>query len=248
VTGVALAPEAPKVHAIIYSWPKVHENAFAIATALAGHAARVSVVACTDGPLVHDPEIEVFPLDNSAFFGQQFEKTIEVFDGEILLQIAADTTTASWGALAQQCAQRFQSNPILGVWTPDIDGTTWPNERVMLYQTQDPTLIGVVQTDCIVWAMRRSIVEFLKTLDYSATPLGWGIDWAAIAHAHANKQRVVRDLGVKVHHRIGGSGYDRQEADRQRNLFLSSIPDEDKVQLYLLYALVGARALAQQRP
>ena len=59
---------------------------------------------------------------------------------------------------------------------------------------------------------------------------------------------MVRDLGVKVHHRIGGSGYDRLEADRQRNVFLSSIPDEDKVQLYLLYALVGARALAQQQP
>jgi hypothetical protein len=248
VTGVAPAPEAPRVHAIIYSWPKVHENAFAIASALVGHAARVSVVACTDAPLAHDPAVEVFLLDNNCYFGRQFEKTLDVFEGDVLLQIAADTTTASWGALAEQCAQRFQANPILGVWTPDIDGTTWPNERVMLYQTQDPTLIGVVQTDCIVWAMRRSIVEFLKTLDYSATPLGWGIDWAAIAHAHANKQRVVRDLGVKVHHRIGGSGYDRLEADRQRNLFLSSIPDEDKVQLYLLYALVGARALAQQRP
>jgi hypothetical protein len=247
VTGAAAAPEAPRVHAIVYSWPKVHENAFAIATALEGSAARVSVVACTDEPLEHAPSLEVFLLDNSCFFGRQFEKTIEVFDGDVLLQIAADTTTASWPSLAQQCAKRFQDNPALGVWTPDIDGTTWPNERVTLYQTQDPTLIGVVQTDCIVWAIRRPIVDYLKTLDYSATPLGWGIDWAAIAHAHANNQRVVRDLAVKIHHRIGGSGYDRFEADRQRNLFLSRIPDDDKVQLYLLYAVVSARALAQQQ-
>jgi len=247
VTGPVAAPPTPRVHAIIYSWPRVHENAFAMAQALAGHAARVSVVACTDEPLVHDPGIEVFVLDNSCYFGRQFEKTIEVFDGDVLLQIAADTTTESWGVLAQQCAQRFQANAILGVWTPDIDGTTWPNERVQLYQTQDPTLIGVVQTDCIVWAMRRSIVEFLRTLDYSITPLGWGIDWAAIAHAHANGLRVLRDLSIKVHHRIGGSGYDRFEADRQRNAFLNRIPDEDKVQLYLLYAVVSARALAQQQ-
>ena len=246
MTGAAPG-EAPKVHAIIYSWPRVHESAFAIARELAGAAARVSVVACTDEPLAHDPAVEVFTLDNSAYFGRQFEKTIEVFDGDILLQIAADTTTASWATLALQCAQRFQVNPILGVWTPDIDGTTWPNERVKLYQTQDPNLIGVVQTDCIVWAMRRSIVDYLKTLDYTATPLGWGIDWAAIAHAHANKLRVLRDLGVKIHHRIGGSGYDRFEADRQRDLFLSRIPDEDKIQLYLLYAVVSARALAAQK-
>jgi len=238
----------PKVHAIIYSWPQVHERAFAIAAALRGAVARVSVVACTDDPLQHDPDLEVFLLDNSCYFGRQFERSIEVFDGDILLQIAADTATASWEQLAQQCVQRFQDIPILGVWTPDIDGTTWPNERVMLYQTQDPQLIGVVQTDCIVWAMRRTIVEYLRTLDYSATPLGWGIDWAAIAHAHANKLRVLRDLGVKVQHRIGGSGYDRMEADRQRNEFLNRIPDEDKVQLHLLYALVSARALAAQRP
>jgi hypothetical protein len=247
VTGAASAPPAPRVHAIIYSWPRLHENAFAIATALTGHAAHVSVVACTDEPLVHDPAIEVFLLDNSCFFGRQFEKTIEVFDGEVLLQIAADTSTDSWPALATQCAQRFQANPSLGVWTPDIDGTTWPNERVLLYQTADPTLVGVVQTDCIVWALRRSIVEYLRTLDYGMTPLGWGIDWAAIAHAHANNLRVMRDLGVKIHHRIGGSGYDRFEADRQRNEFLSRIPDDDKVQLYLLYALVSARTLAQQQ-
>ncbi len=237
----------PNVHAIIYSWPKVHENAFAIAAALRGSVARASVVACTDDRLEHDAAIEVFTLDNSAYFGRQFEKTIEVFDGDILLQIAADTATTSWPALAQRCAARFQQIPILGVWTPDIDGTTWPNARVALYETADPSLIGVVQTDCIVWAMRRSIVEYMKTLDYSETPLGWGIDWAAIAHAHANKLRVLRDLGVKVHHRIGGSGYDRLEADRQRNAFLARIPDEDKVQLNLLYALVTARALAAQR-
>ncbi|HLI65017.1 MAG TPA: hypothetical protein VKU90_01515 [Caulobacteraceae bacterium] len=240
-------PDAPKIHAILYSWPAVHENAFAIARALAGHAARVSVVACSDTPLPAAPDVEIVPLDNSAYFGRQFEKTIEVFDGDVLLQIAADTTTASWPALARQCALRYQTIPNLGVWTPDIDGTTWPNERVVLYNTADPALIGVVQTDCIVWAMSKPIVEFLKTLDYGCAPLGWGIDWAASAHAHAKGLRVLRDLTVKLHHRIGGSGYDRFEADRQRNEFLSKLPDEDKIQLFLLYAVVNGRAHALAR-
>ena len=113
MTGVVSAPEAPKVHAIIYSWPKVHENALAIASALVGHAARVSVVACADEPLEHDPGVEVFLLDKSCYFGRQFEKTIEVFDGDVLLQIAADTTTASWGALASpvRAALPGQSRP-----------------------------------------------------------------------------------------------------------------------------------------
>ena len=230
--------EPVKIHAVIYSWPAVHANAFAIARQLAAHVHKVSVVACTDTPLAPEPDLDVVLLDNSAYFGRQFEKTIEVFDGEVLLQIAADTATDSWATVAGQCAARFQNNPKVAIWTPDIDGTTWPNSRVFLYRTEDPNLIGIVQTDCIVWAMSRPIVDFLKTLDYSRTPLGWGIDWAAIAHAYANNLRVLRDLSVKIHHRIGGSGYDRAEADRQKNHFLSALCDDDKIQLQLMSGVI----------
>ena len=165
----------------------MHENAFAIAAALTGHAARVSVVACTDEPLAHDPALEVFLLDNSCYFGRQFEKTIEVFDGDILLQIAADTTTASWGALAQQCAQRFQANPILGVWTPrhrrhhlaERAGDALPDPGPHPDRRRADRLhrLGDAKID-------RGVSE---NTGLFATPLGWGIDWAAIAHAHANK-------------------------------------------------------------
>jgi hypothetical protein len=230
--------DALRVHAIIYSWPAVHANAFSIARALAGHVYRVSIVACTDTPLEHEPDLDVVVLDNSAYFGRQFEKTIEVFDGDVLLQIAADTTTPSWPAVASQCAKRFAANDKLAIWTPDIDGTTWPNERVFLYRTEDPNMIGIVQTDCIVWAMRRPIVDFLRAMDYARTPLGWGIDWAAIAHAYANGQRVLRDLSVKIHHRIGGSGYDRDEANRQKDHFLSALSDDDKIQLLLMSGVI----------
>ena len=80
-------------------------------------------------------------------------------------------------------AQAAQVNRLrvekIGIWTPDIDGTTWPNNRVFLYSTNEPELFGVVQTDCIVWAIRSDLVAYLRSLDYSPTPLGWGIDWAA---------------------------------------------------------------------
>jgi hypothetical protein len=207
----------------------------------------VTIVACTDTPLQHDPELDVVLLDNSAYFGRQFEKTVEVFDGDVLLQIAADTTTESWPDMAARCAACYRSTPNLAVWSPDIDGTTWPNSRVFLYQTSDPNLIGIVQTDCIVWAMSREIVEFLKPLDYGRTPLGWGIDWAAIAHAYSNNQRVLRDLSVKVHHRIGGSGYDRTEADRQKNHFLSALSDDDRIQLLMMSGVIDALDLRLPR-
>ncbi|HXQ10028.1 MAG TPA: hypothetical protein VN805_03410 [Caulobacteraceae bacterium] len=227
-----------KLHAILYSWPAVHARAFEIARSLVGHADRVTIVACSDAPLDDDDQaVEVVRLDNSQYFGGQFKKTIEVFEGDVLLQIAADTWTDSWPAVADRCAARFQASPQLGIWTPHIDGTGWSTDRVFLFGTDDRDLIGVIQTDCIVWALRRPIVDYLKTLDYACTPLGWGIDWAAVAHAYALNLRVVRDNTVKVGHRLGGSGYDHAEADRQQQMFLQQMPDDDKVQFALLNAL-----------
>jgi len=229
----------PRVHAIIYSWPAVHRQAFEIAKQIAPHVHRASVVACSDTPVQHEAGLEVFMLDNSCYFGRQFQKTIEVFDGDVLLQIAADTT-ADWAAVARQCQMRFQSVPNLAVWSPDIDGTTWPNQHVTLYNTDDPNLIGIVQSDCIVWALSRPLVDFLRTLDFSKTPLGWGIDWAAIAHSYANGGRVMRDLAVKIHHTLG-TGYNREEADRQRHVFLAALPENDRIQLLMMYGVIDAR-------
>jgi hypothetical protein len=230
----------PRVHAIIYSWPAVHRQAFEIAKQINRHVHRASVVACSDTPIQHDASLEVFMLDNSCYFGRQFEKTIEIFEGEVLLQIAADTTTEDWGAVARQCQTRFQSVPNLAIWSPDIDGTTWPNNQVTLYNTSDPNLIGIVQSDCIVWALSHTMVDFLRTLDFSKTPLGWGIDWAAIAHAYANGGRVMRDLSVKIHHTLG-TGYNREEANRQKEIFLSTLSENDRIQVLMMSGVIDAR-------
>jgi hypothetical protein len=227
-----------KTHAVVYSWPRVETQAVAIAGALSNHVHRVSIVQCTDYPVRSDNGVETFVLDNSCYFGEQFRKTLDVFDGDILLQVAADASTDDWGQLARQCEARFRSIPRLGIWAPDIEGTSWRNDRVVLYATDDPEIVGVGQTDVIVWGVRNEIVRYLRSLDYSATPLGWGIDWAAIAHAYANKFRVVRDLSVKIHHPTG-TGYDRAEAHRQRNAFLGTLAEDEKVLLYLLLRAVG---------
>jgi hypothetical protein len=232
---------ALKLHAMVFSWPGHAHEAFKICTAIAGKADRLTVIDASTDPIPGEGQWDWVKIDKECYFGGQFHSALGVFDGDILLQIQADAWSEDWDLLISACRSRFAQLPELGIWCPEVDFTAWPTEKVKLFAMKNPQLIGVVQTDCIVWAMSRPIVEFLRTLDYSITPLGWGIDWAAIAHAHANNLRVFRDMAVKIHHRIGGSGYDRMEADRQRNEFLNRLSDDDKIQLYLLYSVVAGR-------
>jgi hypothetical protein len=231
----------PRLHAVVYAWPRVKSQAQHILDAVSPHVHRASVVLCADDPLERGANDNVYLLGGGAHFGEQFAKAIEIFDGDVLLQIAADVTAPSWSRVAGQCAARFQAMPNLGLWSPDIDGSVWPTSQVAFYQTQDPDLFGVLQTDTLVWAMRKGVVDYLKTLDYALTPLGDGIDWAAAAHAYANKLRVMRDLSVRVSHPVG-AGHDRLEADRRMTPFLASLPDDEKIQLSLLLSAMKRRA------
>ena len=133
--------------------------------------------------------------------------------------------------------------PELGIWGPDIDFTTWPTKRVKLFDTGDPQLVGIVQSDCIVWALRRPVVEFLKRFDYTNNNLGYGIDWAAIAHCYATNALVLRDLSLRIRHPMG-SGYSHEQAHRQMWGFLNQMDQRERIQFALLWAYIGARDLA----
>ena len=224
---------AINVHAIVYAWPRVHRAAFEIAKSLTGHVERVSIVLCTDDPFDNPDSIDVHVLGNSCYFGSQFERTVRIFAGDILLQIAADTETDSWPGLARHCAKKFVDQPRLGIWAPQTDWSAWHGQHTELMRMRDSDLVAVWQTDCIVWAIRREIVEFMKTLDYSVTPLGWGIDWAAISRAYATGFFVARDSEAKIRH-PKGSGYDHHDARIQEAAFLRTLPHEERIQLELL--------------
>jgi hypothetical protein len=86
---------APRVHAILYSWPRVQLNALAIACELVGHAHKVSIVDATHTPFEPPAGVEIHAIGADAHFGAQFKASLDVFDGDVMLHIAADTTTRS---------------------------------------------------------------------------------------------------------------------------------------------------------
>ena len=226
---------APKIHAIVFCWPGKVREAQHISASVAASADKVTVIDASADPVENIANCDWIKISPDAYFGHQFMHAIRVFEHDVMLQIQADASHPDWSNVVETCRRRFGQISDLGIWGPDIDFTTWPTQRVRLFETADPQLVGVVQSDCIVWALRRPVVEFLKQFDYTKNNLGYGIDWAAIAYCYANKTRVLRDLSLRVLHPMG-SGYNREEAHRQMWGFINQMGQSEKVQFALLWA------------
>jgi hypothetical protein len=226
---------AIRIHAIIFCWPGKTQDAQHISASVAKSADRVTVVDASTDPVNVVGNLEWIKINSDSYFGHQFVHAMDVFDQDVMLQIQADATHHNWSKIVDTCRNRFEQMPELGIWAPDIDFTTWPTPRVKLFNTGDPELVGVVQSDCIVWALRKPVIEFLRRLDYANNNLGYGIDWAAIAHCYANKALVLRDLSLRVLHPMG-SGYSREEAHRQMWGFINQLERSERVQFALLWA------------
>ena len=171
-------------------------------------------------------------VDNSWFFGKKFEHSINSNRGDIFLLIHADADVDDWQELVIRCRSAFAAFADLGVWAPNIDYTPWTSNRTSIGMLTGEHEI-VAQTDGIVWALSCLVVERLKKFDYTNNNLGWGIDWAAIAFAFANRLLVLRDHSIHVRH-PKGTGYQHERANLQMRGFLQQLTLQERLILVLL--------------
>jgi hypothetical protein len=224
---------SPQIHAVIFCWPRQVENARRIRDALNGHVDRLTVIDSSGE--THDAidGVTWLAVDPAYYYGHQFREALKRFDGDVMLQVQADASSAEWPRVVETCRTRFRGLPRLGIWAPEIDHSFWATERVRLYEIAGTGLTGVGQTDCIVWALHKDIVSFLQGLDYDANNYGWGIDWAAIAYALSTHRRVLRDSQICVLH-PKGSGYAHADARSGMRNFLQQLPLDVAIQCRLL--------------
>jgi hypothetical protein len=81
--------------------------------------------------------------------------------------------------------------------------------------------------DGIVWALGVATRKRLAKFDYSANPLGRGIELAAAAFARAHGVVALVDSTIRVFH-PRGSGYSEAEAGRQLNVFLEQLTEPER--------------------
>ncbi len=230
-------------HIFIISWQGQHENAVKIASEVAGDDTRVTIVySDPDDNLQLPAQCQVLRRPNGLYFGDKFHACLEAFDSELFLLIHADCTSGNWRLLVDRCQQVCEANPAIGVWAPDIDYTGFSLDKTWIANTRNPDLKIVAQTDAIVMGMRPWIVERLKKLNYEKNIYGWGIGWAAVAYAYANRMYAVIDQSARVHH-PKPRGYSSGDALRQREEFLQQLGSREFIQVKLLQSHITLQEL-----
>jgi hypothetical protein len=204
----------------------MHEAAQAIAKQIYTVTEDVHVVYSSDEPQDLPGCGRWTKVSQDKYFGKKFAVLLDNLEpGRALLLIQADAQCDNWDEVFLRCQQVMSNDADIGIWSPHIDNTPFPNAVVMQTARGDG-LLEVLQTDAIVLGLNASVVDRLRIYDFQHNNLGWGIDWAAISYARAHNLAVVRDLTSAVHH-PPSRGYDSSVAQEQMEQFLDQLtPDE----------------------
>jgi hypothetical protein len=235
-----------RVHAFIISWTGQEENARRIAEAIASHVDELTVVYSNHAGQGERGAGDWHRVDDAWFYGKKFAACLKLHRSGVMLQIQADVVFDDWPRVVARCRHAHRTVPDLGVWAPYFDNTPWRQEIVLISALSDASLSVVANTDGLVWALSEPVADRMRELDYDGNNLGWGIDWAAICFALANRRMVVRDTSLVLTH-PPGTGYSREEASAQMSAFLQQLPWPEKIQLQLLDSHVALKTALLRR-
>jgi hypothetical protein len=223
-----------KFNIFIDSWPGKHDQAAQIASSIHRSGFPVTVVYSEEKENIPTGAGKWVSVPDSWFFGKKFQKCLDEFNGDVMLHITADAQCKDWPNLVERCRHAFERIPQLGVWSPKIEGSDAWNIRLTTIMTSDvESLQFVTQTNEIVWALSKEVVNRLRLFDYDLNKFGWGVDLAASLFCHVNNKLVAVDRDVYVYH-PQGTGYDSTDARRQRNEFLKQLTLQETIQDVLI--------------
>lgn len=142
-------------------------------------------------------------LGEDAWYTASFIKALEVFDGDVLLQIQGDATYEDWDGLIGDAVSHYNTLQ-WGVYAPDATWTEWNPHRTNITGISPgiPGLNYVACTDCIVWFIHKDIIkQFQKLkLDMSDQKLGFALDMILCGISHRMRRPVLRNYHHQVHH------------------------------------------------
>lgn len=210
----------------IVSWTGQHDNAARIQSELAAVGARTHVI-WSDRNEQERNAPGWLQVPNAHFLGAKFDTMLRRHQADVMLMITADARHRAWGEVYARCVDVFARHPTLGVWSPAIDFSPWPLDMVRMATMPGTSLHKVVQTDSIVWALSRPVLDRLRALDYAGNNLGWGIDTVACTFCHATGLLAAIDTEIHVTH-PRGTAYDTELADRQFQTFLAQMTIDER--------------------
>ena len=195
----------------IFSWKHVTQNAIALYNAIQPHFPNCTIVHC-DEHVTLPPEIRHIPLDDSYYYGGQFDTAVKhTPTNHILSCVVGDVDpNANWLAIRNKLLQAMNEENV-GIYAPNVDFTEHTQQGPLL----TGSLYHVHNTDCTVWFLHPSVMQRLRAIPYrEISNLGWGIDSTCIWESRRKGLHVVRDYSELVR-QPEGTNYSKPEAFRQ---------------------------------
>lgn len=209
-----------KIQACVFNWAGQEQSAKALEQQLR-ELCPVEVV--NTDPTVESRHPSWHHLGSDAYFTALWNRALDLFDADVLLNVQADASFTRFGEMLERCRFAMREHGC-GVYAPNVDYTPWTYRRGRL-KAIDADLFEVGQTDGICWAIARDVLQRTPRLDPKINKFGWGIDWVTIAAARQLGKKVVRDYRFTVAH-PHKTGYDKEKAQRQFETVLETLPDD----------------------
>jgi hypothetical protein len=195
-----------KVQAFIFNWPGQKQRAKELEDLLNPH--------CETFVINSDEAVRnLYPhwhhLPNDAFFAAQWNRAMELFNGDILVHVQADAWPYDVAKILDQCVHYIRDRKV-GVYAPNLDFTDLEYRRNALVAFDDD-VYEVPSTDETCWTLSAEVVRQMPLANPTVNQFGWGMDFVASAVAQSMRRKVVRDYRFKVFH-PKGRGYNEPQA------------------------------------
>lgn len=199
------------INVYILNWKKVNENSLRLYNAIRPIIKHTTIINCDEHwPL--DPSIQHIQLDDSYYYGGQFNTAIKhTREGSILCIIVGDNQCENdFSKIFTSALKAFNTNKI-GVYAPHDKRSV--NQHVKCKYSG--SLFLVTNTDCGFWFIHPKIHSPMKSIDYTVSKYGWGIDMIMIREATRRGMVVVSDYSIETDQLDHTCGYDRTKAQME---------------------------------
>lgn len=185
------------IYIYIFSWKRITNNSVELFNKVSEYFPNTYMINCNENITLPIDEKYNIQLDDSYYYGGQFESAIKHIPKDCIMGIITGDVNpnADWNKILNNMKKSFETNKI-GIYAPNVDFTAHTGITKHLWDS----LYEVPNTDCTCWFLHPIIVNKLANIPYfSLSNLGWGIDIIFIEECRKNNLYAVRDYSVIVY-------------------------------------------------
>jgi hypothetical protein len=207
-----------KIHPFIFNWPGQYENCLKLEEQLTSVFGRVTVINSDD----NNKKDSWHNIGNEMYFTGQWNKALELFDGEIMFHTQADAYCENLSGLVNSAIEN-QTKYNWGVYEPNFDRCDIQGAELFTMDQQgDRNIKMVVNTDCTIWLIHKDVISEAQenyTTFFSNLKFGWGICQLYASTSYKMGRPVIKDYNFTAHH-PDNTGYNQDEAGLEKALVI----------------------------